>query len=178
MLPQVEEQQQDVAAAAAAADKKAGKAKGGGGSGKRFEIKKWNAVAMCVCVCALGSGGSLTGCLHWFYLDAWLDVCCCATMPPPLRRLLLLFAVAVAVVAVPVPQLMPLLAARWRRLLQVVLGHLHRHVRHLPQQPVRAQHRVPGQPHGCEPQSGWEGGGGAEEGGPGGVEGTCCSTAA
>lgn len=32
-------------------------------------------------------------------------------------------------------------------LAQVVLGYLHRHLRHLPQQPVRAQHRVPGQPH-------------------------------
>jgi hypothetical protein len=29
----------------------------------------------------------------------------------------------------------------------VVVGHLHRHVRDLPQQPVRTQHRVPGKPH-------------------------------
>jgi hypothetical protein len=31
----------------------------------------------------------------------------------------------------------------------VVLGHLHRHMCHLQEQPVRAKHRVPGQPNRC-----------------------------
>lgn len=126
-------------AAAGEAGEAGPSSKGGrssGKGGKRFEIKKWSAVAMWSWAVRRAPAGEGGGALAQHLGARWPAVWPCRRAAG--RRMLC--ATHADTRAAP-PRPTP-------------CADLHRHVRHLPQQPVRAQHRVPGQPHG-RPRPPW-----------------------